>query len=521
MSLAEIRTTATAPIIRWVTPIAAYTAATVVMAAMIVAGFAWSVSEWSAGAFFALPLVAITSLWISGGAATAILGLLSSAPRSKLVPDGWTPSAPTAILVTLCGEDSVPLACHLATLRAGLVQTGLGDKTRIFVLSDTFGAARIAAEETAFQGVRADGVLTYRRRAENTGRKPGNIADWLTLHGDNFAYMMVLDTDSRMSAQRIRKMIWQIEMRPDLGLLQAGIALVPGTTRFGCHQRVAARLLSRNFGRGFAAWSGESGNYWGHNAIMRTTAFQAAAWLPKLSGSAPFGGEILSHDFIEAAWMRRAGWSIALDPDPLGSAENAPQTLGEFHRRDRRWCQGNLQHLRLLAEPGLCTVSRVHLAAGVLSYLAAPVWLTLIALISAGIVPVSGAMPLVLVIIVLLLPKLCAMADWLGRARTLRRRWVALRALGGELFLSSLIAPLIMVRHTGSVFSVCMGRDCGWKSGQTQRVQVPEGMPEFGVGVSLLVLVWITSGTFALWLAPVVVPLCTAPLIARALDAPV
>ena len=521
MSLAEIHKTATDPISGRITPLVFYAVVTVVMATTIVLGFAVSLSDWTLGAIIALPLVAITALWLSGGAATAVLGLLTPATRAASVPDGWVPAAPTAVLVTVCGEDPAPLARHLAALRAGLDQVQLDDATRIFVLSDTSGVAQIAAEERAFLPLQQDGKLIYRRRAQNTGRKPGNIADWLATQGDDFAYMMVLDADSRMSAHRIQRMIWQIERRPDVGLLQAGIALVPGPTRFGQHQRVAARLLSRNFGRGFAAWTGDSGNYWGHNAIMRTAAFRVAAWLPRLSGREPFGGDILSHDFIEAAWIRRAGWSVALDPAPLGSAESAPQTLPEFHRRDRRWCLGNLQHLRLLATPGVCAISRAHLAAGIISYLAAPVWLILIGLIASGAVPVSGGLPLLLVATVLLLPKLCALIDWFARARSFRRRWIALRALWGELVTSSMIAPLVMVRHAGAVVAVCAGRDCGWKSGRVQQLRLPDGLPEMSVGVGLITLAWVTHGTLILWLAPVVVPLCAAPLLARLLDAPV
>jgi membrane glycosyltransferase len=520
MSLAELRSIAPAPRIGGVSPPVVYAIATGLMALSVVAGFATGITDWTPAAILALPLVAITALWISGGAVTAILGLIAKRPRAQPVPVAWRPSAPTAILVTLCGEDSVPLAGHLRTLRAGLDENGLEHRTQIFVLSDTSGNAQIAAEEAALQDVRADGLIEYRRRVNNTGRKPGNIADWLSTHGGDFTYMMVLDADSRMSAARIRKMIWQIESRPSLGLLQAGISLVPGTTRFGCHQRVAARLLSRNFGRGFAAWTGDSGNYWGHNAIMRTAAFETAARLPRLSGAAPFGGNVLSHDFIEAAWMRRAGWSIALDPDPLGSAEHAPQTLAEFHRRDRRWCQGNLQHIRLLTEPKLCMISRMHLVAGIVSYLAAPIWLALIVLIASGFVPVGGVVPLLLVLLVLLVPKLCAMADWVRRTRTVRRRRVAVRALTGELVLSSLIAPLVMVRHSMSILSVCMGRDCGWRSGRAPGASVPDGVAEMGIGIGLLALVWASNGPAALWLAPIVLPLCAAPLIVRALDAP-
>lgn len=521
MPIAEIDELRSTPSALRLTPRSFYAVATVVMASAILAAFAASVSVWTLGAFVALPLVLVTALWISGGAATSILGLLSPAQRTGPIPAGWVPANSTAILVTICGEDPGPLARHLASLRAGLDRLGLGRETRIFVLSDTSGASRVEAEEAVLGPLRESGAVCYRRRPVNTSRKPGNIGDWLATHGDAHGFMMVLDADSRMSADRIRTMIWQLERRPAVGLLQAGIGLVPAKTRFGHHQRVASRVLSHNFGRGFSAWTGDSGNYWGHNAIMRTAAFRSASRLPRLSGAAPFGGDVLSHDFIEAAWIRRAGWSVALDPSSAGSAENAPQTLADFHRRDRRWCQGNLQHMRLLAEPGLCAISRTHLVAGIVSYLVAPVWLILVALIASGAVELSGAGALLLVLGVLLVPKLSALADWWARAKTPRRRVIGLRALGGELAVSSIIAPLIMVRNAGAVASVLAGRDCGWKSGRANRLKMPEGLGEMAVGAGLVAIAWLATGMATLWLLPVVLPLCSAPLIVRALNAPV
>ncbi|MDG4647783.1 glucans biosynthesis glucosyltransferase MdoH [Roseibacterium sp. SDUM158017] len=488
------------------------------LAACTVAAFALSVEAWDGLAFLALALVAISGLWIAGGAATAIVGLATPAGRVAEVPAAWMPEGQTAILVMLCGEDAAPLARHLAELDRGLRRVGLCASTRIFVLSDTSGAASIAAEESALRDLVASGRVTYRRRRENTGKKPGNVADWLAQHGEAFAYMMVLDADSRLSPGRVRSMIHRIETRPRLGLLQSGIALVPGDSRFGRHQRVSARLLSPNFGRGFAAWTGDSGNYWGHNAVMRVAAFRAAADLPRLSGPAPFGGPLLSHDFIEAAWIRRAGWAVQLDPAMAGSAEGAPQTVEDFHRRDRRWCQGNLQHLRLLAEPGLDPISRFHLVAGVISYLAAPIWLALLGLVASGAVSVSGVLPFATVALVLALPKLCALAVLWRRARTRGRRGVTLRAWLGELGVSAIIAPLVMVRQTASVLSVCMGRDCGWKSGRPSRLSLPRGAGEMAAGLGLAALALTAGGGAPLWLAPVLLPLVAAPAIVRALD---
>jgi membrane glycosyltransferase len=294
---------------------------------------------------------------------------------------------------------------------------------------------------------------------------------------------------------------------------------VPGQSRFGRHQRLSARLLSPNFGRGMAAWSGESGNYWGHNAIMRVAAFRAAADLPILPGPAPLGGAPLSHDFVEAAWIRRAGWTVELDPETAGSAEDGPQTLAEFHKRDRRWCQGNLQHLRLIAEPGLYPLSRLHFASGIMGYLAAPIWLVLIGMIASGAVTVAGALPFALIAGVLILPKLCAMSGWMTRARTSARRRLVLRAGLAELALSTVIAPLVMVRQTGSVLSVLMGRDCGWKSSRASR-PLPRGVPEAGAGAALVALVALTGPAASLvWLMPVALPLLAAPVLVPMLDA--
>ena len=453
----------------------AYLTLTLLGAAAVVGVVAGAVEEWSPAAWLALALVATGAVWVCGGAATAILGLLQPRTRAAAVPAGWRPRRRTAILVLLCGEPVPPLAAYLDGLRRRTQALGLADSTTVFVLSDTRDPDRAAAEEKALGALIDDHAIVYRRRSENRGHKPGNIADWLSMHGDSFSFMVVLDADSRMSCSRIRALIHRMEKNPDLGLLQAGMSMVPGRSLFGRQQRLASRLLSPNFGRGLAAWSGNAGNYWGHNAILRVGAFRSAAALPALSGPAPFGGPPLSHDFVEAAWIRRAGWSVALDPDTRGSAEDGPQTLGEFHRRDRRWCQGNLQHLRIIGEAGLDPVSRLHLASGIAGYLVAPVWLTLMVLVAADAVAIRGALPLLAIAAVLLLPKLCALAHWRARARTAGRRRLILRAILSELLLSTVIAPLVMLRQSGAVLSVLLGRDCGWKSGGAARRPLPSG----------------------------------------------
>ena len=90
------------------------------------------------------------------------------------------------------------------------------------------------------------------------------------------------------------------------------------------------------------------------------------------------GGSILSHDFVEAAFMRRAGWKVYLASELRGSYEEVPPSLISYAARDRRWCQGNMQHIRLLFTRGLHPVNRLHLILGIMGYLAAPLWMLML-----------------------------------------------------------------------------------------------------------------------------------------------
>ena len=84
--------------------------------------------------------------------------------------------------------------------------------------------------------------------------------------------------------------------------------------------------------------------------------------LRRLPGKGALSGEILSHDFVEAALMRRAGWGVWLAYDLAGSYEEMPPNLLDELQRDRRWCQGNLMNFAAAADEGLASGAprRVH-----------------------------------------------------------------------------------------------------------------------------------------------------------------
>ena len=46
--------------------------------------------------------------------------------------------------------------------------------------------------------------------------------------------------------------------------------------------------------------------------------------------------------------MRRAGYTVYMLPTLGGSYEESPPSLIDLSIRDRRWCQGNLQHIRVM-----------------------------------------------------------------------------------------------------------------------------------------------------------------------------
>jgi len=436
----------------------------------------------------------------------------------------------TALLAPIYHEDVGPFFTRLAAMRAGLHALGLTPMFDIVVLSDSRRPEVVADEQRGFAAFRRGGIgprAYYRHRPENIDRKAGNIADWVRRHGGAYDHMVVLDADSLMDAQTLWRLAAAMERDPSLGLIQTAPAIAGRRTLFGRLEQFANTLYGPLAAWGVAWWSGADGNYWGHNAILRVEAFAQSSGLPHLKGKKPFGGHIMSHDFVEAAFLRRAGWGVRLAPALEGSFEESPPTLIDHLIRDRRWCQGNLQHLGVLGAKGLHPVSRLHLARGVLSYALAPLWIALVvtgALLSGsddGGYPLAGTIVLAVSLMFVLAPKLLSyglmLAD--GQARRFGGPWRALASVGLETLASTLTAPVIMAAHTRALLSVALGRDSGWSAQQrregrlTGRAALAFHWPEMLIGVALAALGPVMGAGLSPWLAVAATSLVAAPFL--------
>jgi membrane glycosyltransferase len=287
-------------------------------------------------------------------------------------------STRTALLMPTYNEDPHRVLAGLEAIRESLLATGQGDRFDFFVLSDTTRPG-IAAEElqavAELRGRLSGPVgLYYRHRGDNTGRKAGNIAGWVREHGAAYPQFLILDADSLMTGECIVRLVAGVEAHPDVALVQSLPVVINGTTLFARMQQFGGRVYGPVIAHGVAWWHGAESNYWGHNAVIRTRAFAECAGLPTLRGGKPFGGHILSHDFVEAALMRRGGWALHMVPTLTGSYEEGPPSLTDLLIRDRRWCQGNLQHMAVLPSTGLHWLSRWHFGSGMFHYFTSPMW---------------------------------------------------------------------------------------------------------------------------------------------------
>ncbi|MGH8032981.1 MAG: glucans biosynthesis glucosyltransferase MdoH [Luteimonas sp.] len=499
-----------------------------------------------------LALFVLLFAWIVQSFVGTLAGfvLVLSRRRARLGLSGTGPlptvAVRTALLMPTYNEDPQRLMAGLQAIIESVAATGQIDRFDFFVLSDTRTPSIQHAEEVAFLALRArlHGVLGtqsqlyYRRRDDNSERKAGNVADWVRRWGDAYPQMLILDADSLMTGDTIVRLAATMHAHDDVALIQTLPVIVNGNTLFARMQQFAGRVYGPVIAYGVAWWHGAESNYWGHNAIIRTRAFADHAGLPELRGVKPFKGTVLSHDFVEAALLRRGGWALHMVPGLGGSYEEGPPSLTDMLVRDRRWCQGNLQHGGVLPAKGLHWVSRWHMLIGIGHYLTAPMWAMLmligiaIPLQHAGLswsnVALSGfsvagywrmqdpqrfLYVFILTMSMLLAPKLLGYIATLSVTDMRRGCGGALRAAIGvllETILAALMAPVTMFVQSRGLAEVLAGKDSGWDSQRRDDGTLPlssllrnyGGMTVFGAGAGIAT--YLVSPALFWWMSPVI-----------------
>ncbi|MDG6093868.1 glucans biosynthesis glucosyltransferase MdoH [Acetobacter sp. AN02] len=468
------------------------------------------------------------------------LGIERSGPLPDLI-------SRTALLLPTYNENPHRVMAGLRAIHESLRATGRDACFDIFILSDTTNPDIWVQEEAEWLRARSElqgntGIF-YRRRAKNIERKAGNISEWVRRFGAAYPQMVTLDADSVMDGETLVRITAAMERHPGVGLIQTLPVITGGTTLFARMQQFAGRVYGPVIAFGIAWWHGSESNYWGHNAVIRTKAFAEQAGLPHLPGRKPFGGHILSHDFVEAALMRRGGWAIHMVPGLLGSYEESPPSLTDIAIRDRRWCQGNLQHYKVVPTKGMNPVSRMHLLMGIGSYVTSPLWLIFLMVgilvsLQAHFVrpeyfgdtktlyphwpqvdPIRAKYVFIGTMAILLAPKFLAFLALLADRKTLRDCGGAVRVLLSilaETLIGGLIAPIAMLIQTGGVISILSGKDSGWNAQRRDDGGIPFSIVARGywrfmvIGMLMGAAAWAVSTALFLWMTPVLLGLLLA-----------
>ena len=488
--------------------------------------------------------------WISIGFWTALYGfytLVRREERFKIMHlakgQKYEPidaSARTAIVMPICEEPVERVFAGLRAIQQSVDRTGSGDRFDFFIISDSATPSTGIREEEAWlrwcRETNGFGRIFYRRRRIRLKRKSGNVADFCRRWGRRYRYMIMLDADSIMSGESLERLVQLMESHPAAGMIQTAPSAVYRRSIFGRVQQFSGRAYGPMFTAGLHYWQLGDGQYWGHNTIIRIAPFMEHCGLPPLPGKPPLGGDILSHDFVEAALMGRAGWSLWLAYDLPGSFEETPSSMLEEMKRDRRWCQGNLQHVRLLFTEGLFGAHRALFLNGALSYVSALLWFSFLLLSTAEAIHHALAEPqyfpeertlfpqwpvwrpdwalwlLAVTGVVLFLPKVLSILLIFVRRQT-RLFGGATRVLLSvpiEILLSSLFAPIRMVFHTRFVITNLMGRTVGWKSSPREDAETTwsEALTHHG-GDTVFACIWAgllfwLSPAYFWWLTPVI-----------------
>jgi membrane glycosyltransferase len=515
------------------------------LVSMLFADLLWR-TGWSASRTVLLALFVILFLFAAIGCVHGVYGffLRTFGDKRRITNlanfrDRNIDGISTAIVFPIYNENVVRVYEGLRATYESLAKAGQLDHFDFFILSDSTNPDKWIEEERRWydliRELDALGKIYYRRRLVNEARKSGNVRDFLNTWGRRYRYFICCDADSVMRGETLVSLVKLMESHPAAGMIQTVPALVNAESLFGRIQQFANRLYAPIFIAGLNYWALDLGNYWGHNAIIRTEPFMQCCDLPQLPGHKPFGGQILSHDFVEAALLLRENWEVWFAYDLEGSYEEAPQALIENAQRERRWCQGNMQHTLVVFAKGLRGVSRMHLILGICGYLSGPLWLMFLLCFNwlfwyqkfTGLSTItmpsllgnwngSGTAEALLIfltcMVVIMLPKFLALVD-------LACDWSRRKAFGGlartaagvvgETVFSTLHAPLLMLWHTRFVITNVLGISVGWTTqkrsadGTTWLYAAQRHWGHTLIGVLWGVFMWQLNPTLFWWFTPV------------------
>jgi len=492
-------------------------------------------------------LYAILSGWVVSGFVTALMGFYVSVRGDKhalsakqVAHHPMNPDARTAIIMPICNEDVATVFAGLRATCESVAGTGHARQFDVFVLSDTNKPEVAAAERAAWEELRAalaengqqpQVEVYYRLRTRRTHRKAGNVADFCRRWGKDYRYMVVLDADSVMSGDCLTSMVKLMEANPTAGIIQTATQAIGHVTLHARAQQFASRVTGRLFTLGMQFWQLGESHYWGHNAIIRVEPFMQHCALAPIKGKGGMSGGIMSHDFAEAALMRRAGYHVWLVADLVGSYEQQPPDLLAELQRDRRWCQGNLQNARLMTEPGIHGVHRAMFVTGTMAYVSAPLWLAFLTLGTAlwlsgsslfslwnDVVPMELAGLWLWTLCLLFLPRVLGVAAVLMRGEQRHYGGVGglLKSSALEALLAIVQAPVRMLAHSMFVLIAVTGIKLEWKSPPREAAAVgwrdaTAALAPMSSLVALLSIgVALVDASALIWLMPVALPLLMA-----------
>ncbi len=540
------------------------------MAALVLPTVYWAISqvyiifqpnEFRPLEWVQISLAAVLFLWLAMAFWTAVIGFLLKLFKRDPLSFAKEIHAPESDL-ELCHRHAIVMPVYnedtsriMAGFEATVREIAAGHQALQFdfyMLSDTQNKDLLQAELRMWDGMLArlpeDFKIRcfYRNRVANIGRKVGNLKDFCQRWGYQYESMIVLDADSVMTGNKMLELTQRIEANPKVGLIQTIPMPIRQSTFFGRFVQFAAHVYSPMLATGLSFWQGDCANYWGHNAVVRVNAFIDTCGLPSLKGKQPFGGDILSHDFVEAALLRRANWQVFLLTDTDGSYEEVPSNIIDYATRDRRWVQGNMQHLSILTTKGLHMVNRLHFTFGAFAYASSILLLFMLlagtadAIIQAFQTPVyftntyqlfptwlitkQNVMitTLWVTVALLFLPKMLGIIiTFLQRRQEFGGGFNFLKSAFIEFWFAVLLAPVMMMFHSYFVLNVLAGKSVKWEAQAREGRMIPWLQAlRFSYLLTLLGAVWagVTAyytPTLFVWLLPVFSGLILAAPIIR------